>query len=75
VGPLLFGPYGQTLTACPPDAACVTNGARLDSCLLDTQSRRLHHLALTVRVAAAREWSGIVQTFADPPRAGREPLR
>ena len=73
--PLLFGPDGQTLTSCPPDAADVANGAPLDSCLLGNQRRRRHHLALTVRVAAAREWAGIFQAFADPPGAGREPLR
>ena len=58
-----------------PAAADVANGAPLDSCLLGNQRRRRHHLALSVRVAAAREWAGIFQAFADPPGAGREPLR
>jgi hypothetical protein len=73
---LLLGPCGPTWTWDPFIAAAdLISGAPQDSYFLVPPRRRRHDSVITTRVAAAWQCAGIIQAFADPSGAGREPLR
>jgi uncharacterized protein (TIGR03084 family) len=69
----LAAPDGDTWTWGPADAADRVSGPALDFCLVATQRRNLADTAVTVEGPVAREWMGIVQTFAGAPGPGRPP--
>ena len=57
----------------PEDAAQRVTGTALEFCLRATQRRHRDDLGLVAAGAQANEWLDIVQAFAGPPGAGREP--
>lgn len=69
----LTGPDGDVWTWGPEDAAQRVTGSALDFCLLAAQRRHRDDCDLTAVGADADQWLGIVQAFAGPPGAGREP--
>jgi len=71
----LTAPDGTRWTWGPEDATDRITGPALDFCLLVTQRRHRHDLALTVAGPAARQWMAIAQAFAGPPGPGRLPTR
>ena len=71
----LAAPDGSLWTWGPDDANDRVTGTALDFCLLVTQRRHRHDLALTIDGPAATQWMAIAQAFAGPPGPGRPPAR
>lgn len=69
----LVGPWGESWTWGDDGSADVVRGPALDFCLLVTQRRHRHDVALETHGAAADEWLSIAQAFAGPPGSGRRP--
>jgi uncharacterized protein (TIGR03084 family) len=69
----LVGPFGDTWTWGPEEAADRVTGPALDFCLLVTQRRHRDDVAVVADGAAADEWLDIAQSFAGPPGEGRRP--
>ncbi|MDQ2755483.1 MAG: TIGR03084 family metal-binding protein [Actinomycetota bacterium] len=70
----LTSPSGQSWVWGPDDAPQRVTGPALDFCLLVTQRRHRHDLALVARGDDADLWLGIAQAFAGAPGAGRPPV-
>ncbi|ROZ89480.1 TIGR03084 family metal-binding protein [Gordonia sp. OPL2] len=71
----ITAPSGELWTWGPDDAADVIRGTAVDFCQLVTQRRAIADLDLDIVGAEAHRWTGIAQSFAGPPGAGREPRR
>jgi len=70
----LRAPDGSTWTWGPGDATARVEASALDFCLLVTQRRHRHDIAVTAVGGAADEWLTIAQAFAGLPSAGRAPI-
>lgn len=71
----LTAPDGASWQYGPPDAGQRVTGPALDLCLLATQRRHRHDLALLASGPDADAWLDIAQAFAGPPGPGRAASR
>jgi uncharacterized protein (TIGR03084 family) len=69
----LTAPSGATWQWGDPDCGQRVIGPALDFCLLATQRRHRSDTRVSAAGADADEWLSVVQAFAGPPGAGREP--
>ena len=67
----LIAPSGQVWSWGPKDATQRISGPALDFCLLVTQRRHRHDLAVTASGTEADVWLDVAQAFAGPPGPGR----
>lgn len=67
----LQGPEGDWWTWGPEDATQTVTGPAEDFCMLVTQRRAPHELAVVAVGPDAEKWLTIAQAFAGPPGAGR----
>ncbi|MDL9948750.1 TIGR03084 family metal-binding protein [Gordonia sp. ABSL11-1] len=72
---VITAPSGDLWTWGPDDASDVIRGSAVDFCQLVTQRRAIADLDLDIVGGEAHRWSGIAQSFAGPPGAGRQPRR
>jgi uncharacterized protein (TIGR03084 family) len=68
----LAAPDGSTWTWGPEEAEDRVSGPALDFCLLVTQRRHRHDVAVQAVGPAADGWLDVAQAFAGPPSEGRE---
>jgi uncharacterized protein (TIGR03084 family) len=70
----LTAPDGALWTFGAPGDANVITGPALDFCLIATRRRHLDDLDLKAIGPVAAEWLEVIQAFAGPPGARRDPL-